>query len=353
MATDPSPEELVTAVRKSFRERRSDPDPHPGLRPVHAYGIGAKGYFEASPVARNFCKAAHFGGQQIPATVRFSNGTGNPPPLDKHGKPILRDNWSDVRGMATRFDLGEGRATDLIAMTLGEFFESDLERFKDMLDKTAFAKVRRESPWLKIADFLALRLPAPDPYPGQRETADESMLSYANAHRKPRLGIVEAGAIGAPVSYARATYHAVHTFIVTAPDGLKRHVRFTWQPVAGVRKIKIEPGEPPKPLDLHEELRKRLNPKAPVRFMLMMTIGENGDKFDDPTRPWPHRRERVTMGTLYLEEIVDCEDWGFNPCRLIPGSIDVSEDRILRARKDIYEVSRKLRGGAACPFSGE
>jgi catalase len=179
------------------------------------------------------------------------------------------------------------------------------------------------------------------------------MLSYANAHRKPRLGIVEAGAIGAPVSYARATYHAVHTFIVTAPDGLKRHVRFTWQPVAGVRKIKIEPGEPPKPLDLHEELRKRLNPKAPVRFMLMMTIGENGDKFDDPTRPWPHRRERVTMGTLYLEEIVDCEDWGFNPCRLIPGSIDVSEDRILRARKDIYEVSRKLRGGAACPFSGE
>ena len=48
--------------------------------------------------------------------------------------------------------------------------------------------------------------------------------------------------IGAPESYARASYHAVHTFMVTAPDGVRRPVRFSWQPVAGVRNT--EPNEP-------------------------------------------------------------------------------------------------------------
>ena len=42
------------------------PDGNPYLRPVHAIGIGATGFFVASEVARDFCVAEHFQGEQIP-----------------------------------------------------------------------------------------------------------------------------------------------------------------------------------------------------------------------------------------------------------------------------------------------
>ena len=47
-------EELVKALRR--------PDGRLHLRPVHAIGIGATGYFEASDVARDYCIAEHFQG---------------------------------------------------------------------------------------------------------------------------------------------------------------------------------------------------------------------------------------------------------------------------------------------------
>ena len=42
------------------------PAPVPGKRPVHTIGIGVKGEFVASDVARTYCIAEHFNGQTIP-----------------------------------------------------------------------------------------------------------------------------------------------------------------------------------------------------------------------------------------------------------------------------------------------
>jgi catalase len=50
------------------------PAPVPGKRPVHTIGIGVKGKFVASDVARTYCIAEHFKGEPIPVSVRFSNG---------------------------------------------------------------------------------------------------------------------------------------------------------------------------------------------------------------------------------------------------------------------------------------
>jgi catalase len=63
---------LVEAVISDF------PDHKQGTRPVHTIGIGVDGYFTASDVARSFCIAEHFQGQRVPASVRFSNGSGSP-----------------------------------------------------------------------------------------------------------------------------------------------------------------------------------------------------------------------------------------------------------------------------------
>jgi catalase len=316
------------------------PEPVPGRRPVHTIGIGVKGEFVASDVARTYCIAEHFKGRTIPVSVRFSNGLGG---LEQH------DGWSDVRGMAVRFHLPDETASDLIATTLGEFFVRNVADFFEFA-KVAKLEAYRRRPWyLKLWDILRLKVPRRDPYPNELQNVDAGALRYANRHRFAQLGVFQVGLIGAPESYARASYHAVHTFWVTSPDGVRRPVRFSWQPVAGVRNT--DPKAVPRDKYLFEELKNRLR-RWPARFMLMMTIGEAGDALDDPTKPWPGTRIRVAMGTLTLTEVPEDQEAAgerisFNPCRLAPG-IEVSKDPILEARLGAYEVSREMRGG--CPF---
>ena len=321
------------------------PDHKEGTRPVHAIGIGVDGYFQASLAAPRYCIAQHFQGQKVRVNVRFSNGSGS---------PVEHDGWSDVRGMATRFHLKDDAPTDLIAMTLGEFFTPTVEDFLNFTKAARAKPVKRQSPWAKLWDMLQLKVPLADPPKGQKMSGDAGLLAYADRHRFAQLAVADAGSIGAPTSYARAAYHAVHTFVVEAPDGQRRNVRFSWQPVAGVRKT--DPEAPPVDKYLHAEMRKRLE-RWPARFVLQMMIGETGDNLADPTRPWPKKRIKVNMGTLYLTGVADdqaaaAEHIAFNPCRLAPG-IELSEDPILAARKGAYEFSRKLRGGTACPFHGE
>jgi catalase len=327
--------QLVDAVISDF------PDHKDGTRPIHTIGVGVEGYFEASDVAKTYCIAEHFQGQRLKVTVRFSNGSGS---------PKQHDGWSDVRGMATRFHLKEG-ATDLIAMTLGEFFVRTVQEFLELTRSAQPKPMAKPSLLQKLWAMIQFKVPPRDPYPGETASNDAGLTDYADKHRFAQLAIVQAGTIGAPVSYVRAAYHAVHTFIITGPDDVRRPVRFSWKPVAGVRTT--DPKAPPDDVFLKKELEDRLN-DWPARFLLMMMIGEPGDALEDPTQPWPSRRVRVVMGTLTLTNVAKdqeaaSEKIGFNPWRLVPG-IEASGDPILLARRDAYQYSQQLRGATACPF---
>src|SRR5260370_17572697 len=81
------------------------PAPVPGKRPVHTIGMGVKGEFVASDVARTYCIAEHFKGQPIPVSVRFSNGLGGP---EQH------DGWSDPRRMPPPLPSPPSTASHLI-----------------------------------------------------------------------------------------------------------------------------------------------------------------------------------------------------------------------------------------------
>lgn len=339
MAKREMAERLVEAVIADF------PDHKPGTRPAHTIGIGVTGHFRATKVARDYCVAEHFQGQKVDVTVRFSNSLGS---------PVKHDGWSDARGMATRFHLGGDKATDLIAMTLREFFSPTPEDFLELSKHARMRPVKAASIWSKIWDLLHLKPPLPDPYEGQTESGLAGSLNYANHHRSAQLAAFDASYLGAPVSYARASYNAVHTFIVTAPDNTRRYVRFSWQPVAGVEVIK--PSLSPEDDYLQPELSGRLE-AWPAEFLLLMAVGETGDPLDDPTKAWPLHRARIVMGVLTLVKVPDdqdtyCEKLAFNPGRLTRG-IEISNDPVLAARIGAYEVSRQLRGGSACPFSEE
>ncbi len=316
------------------------PEGSPDLRPVHALGIGATGSFVASDCAKTFCTAAHFQGATIPVTARFSNGSGS---------AVRHDGWSDVRGMATRFHLPDGSATDLIMMTLREFFTPDAETFLEFAIAAKPMPFESPTAWQKIRDYLSLKIPVRAAYPGETIRPDEGATAFADTHAYAQLPVFEAAAIGAPVSYARAAYHAVHTFILTAPDGARHRVRFDWLPAVGM--LNTDPEATPVDVYLDAELRQRIA-AGPVRFLLSMAIGEIGDAFDDPTRPWPPHRQRIIMGELTLDAMLDpaaTERLSFNPWLLTPG-IEPSGDAVLAVRRDAYQISAGRRGADACPF---
>ena len=81
-----TPEEATAAANSSYGV-------HPGRRALHAKGTLLKGTFTATPEAATLTRAAHMQGDPVPATIRVSNGGGN---------PDVPDYAPDVRGLAVK-----------------------------------------------------------------------------------------------------------------------------------------------------------------------------------------------------------------------------------------------------------
>ncbi|MGZ4703580.1 MAG: catalase [Acidimicrobiales bacterium] len=328
---------LVDAIISDF------PDHQAGTRPIHTTGIGATGYFQPTDVAPSYSAAEQFAGGKVPVTVRFSNGSGS---------PVEHDSRPDARGMATKFHLTGDREADLIMMTLPVFFVRNTRQFLKFSKDARPEVVPPQTRWQKLLDQLQLRSPAPEPDAGTTTTGVAGMLRYASRHTFANPSLIFMSTLVTPVSYARAKYHAVHTFRATDGDGHVRHVRLAWEPVAGVRPIAKADAATLPPDFLHTELRQRLA-RRPARFVLRMHLAGQGDALDDPTVIWDNTQPRVVMGELVLTDVVadqeaGCERLSFNPGRVVPG-LECSDDPILLARLGAYEESCRRRGGTGCP----
>lgn len=302
------PEQIVDAIH-DINGR------HEGTRAVHARGVLCAGSFEATPDAARLTRAAHMQGEPVRATIRFSNGSGD---------PAAPDRAKDGRGLAVKLYLGDGSRTDLVALTLPRFFVRTPEDFLE------FTRARR-----------------PDPETGQPDM--ERMGAFLQAHPEALPAIQHALGQPAPASYAQLEYHGIHAFRLVGPDGGQRWVRYSFRPAAGVAGLSDEEAAERSPDYLQKELRERLD-AGPVEFLLEATIAEEGDDPDDPTEPWPDGRERVTLGTLRVEGLDDSRERGgdvlvFDPTRVTDG-IELSDDPILRVRPEAYAVSVERRSGA-------
>lgn len=282
---------------------------HAGKRRAHATGIAATGTFTATPAAAGLCTAVAMQGGPVPATVRFSNGT---------GVPTNRDDDQDGRGIALKLRAEGDPAWDLIGLSLPQFFVRTPEDF---------------------LDFLAAR--TPDPATGEPDMA--RVGAFLEAHPEA-LGAAGA-AITAPIpaSYAQVRYHGIHSFHWTGADGTRRAVRYEWAPEAG--EAAVDPEATDRPADhLRRELADRL-PAGPAAFTLSVVLAGDGDAVDDPTERWPDERERVEVGRLELTALVppDAEDpLIFDPVNVPPG-VECSDDPLLGARSRAYGVSYARR----------
>jgi catalase len=284
---------------------------HPGFRPVHAKGIVCSGSFYPSPDARRVCRAPHFQGQPRPVVVRFANGSGNP---DVH------DGLPNVRSLAVKFQLNDGKSADILANSVEGF---PVRTPEDLL---AFLQAQLPDP--------VTGRPAPDAVPRFLAGHPAAPAFIERLQRKP-----------VPASYAHASYHGEHAFLFTA-DGTSRFGRYHWLPEAGELYLSPDDAGKKSPNFLRDELVDRLR-KGAVVFRLVLQLADKDDPTDDVTALWPAHRPVVELGRLEVTSISassadDEHRLIFDPTNRTDG-IDLSADPILLARSAAYAISYERR----------
>jgi len=282
---------------------------HPGRRAAHAKGTLMAGTF--TPSDAGLTRAAHMGTEPVRVTARLSNGGGNP------GVP---DYAREGRGLAVKFYLPDGSRTDVVALSLPQFFVRTPEEFLE------FTRARK-----------------PDPETGRPDVAKVGAFIQAHPGALPAIQ----AALGAepPESYATVAYNSIHAFHWEGGAGGRRAVRYRFEPEEGERTVTDERAR-----ELGADyLQKELVARASTAFRMLVVIAGDGDDPDDPTIAWPDDRERVEVGRLELTapdttRERDGDILVFDPTRVTDG-IELSDDPILRFRPRAYSVSVAHRTG--------
>ena len=312
MTTPGTPESVIREIVDAMRALAGK---HPGFRPVHAKGLVCAGTFRASADAARVSRAPHFTGQPIPSVVRFANSNGNP---DVH------DGAPNVRSMAVKFQLADGKSADILANSVEGFIARTPE---------------------ELLEFLRAQLPEP----ATGRPNPDGAPRFLAGHPGGRAFVERLMKKPVPASYGQTTYYAEHAFRFTAADGAGRFGRYRFVPEAGESIISPDVAGKRSPNFLLEELEDRLR-TGPVAFRLLLQLAAPGDPTDDVTALWPEDRTLVELGRLEATGIsptsaADERRLIFDPTNTTDG-IDLSDDPILRARSAAYSISydRRSRG---------
>jgi catalase len=305
----PTPTEVVDAINAVSGA-------HDGARAAHAKGTLMAATFTGLPGAAALTRAAHFDGTPRRATIRVSNGGGDP------GVP---DYAREARGIAIKVYVDDDVRTDMVGLTLPRFFVRTVEDFH------AFTQARR-----------------PDPETGQPDMA--AVGAFLEAHPEALPAIQAALGAPPPASYATCRFNGIHTFRWTNADGETRHVRWRLEPDGGTEDLEDDAAKARGRDYLQEEIAGR----AGAAFTLSVAIGEDGDAVVDPTEEWPEERERVDVARLELTGVEEGREQSsddvlvFDPTRVVDG-IETTDDPILLFRPRAYAVSVQRRSGAPIP----
>src|SRR5258705_8848570 len=188
-----------TVIAQLVETMRALAGSHPGFRPVHAKGVVCAGTFRGAPEALRVSRAPHLKGQGVPTIMRFANSSRNP---DVH------DGLAGVRSLAVKFQLPDGKKTDILANSIEGF------------------------PARTPEEFLAfLRAQLPDPDTGK--PVPDAVPQFLGSHPAARAFIERLMQKPVPASYGQSSYHGEHAFRFNSADGASRFGRYHWMPEAG------------------------------------------------------------------------------------------------------------------------
>jgi catalase len=286
---------------------------HPGFRRNHAKGLGVSGFFESNGEGARLSKASVFRPGRVPVIGRFSLG---------NGQPYAADAPNTARGLGLEFALPDGELWRITMINLPVFPFSTPEGFYEQL----------------IAS-------KPDPETGKPDPA--KMVAFRARH--PEFDRALGALKDHPFSsgFDNSTFYGLHAFRFVNAAGDSTPVRWKVKPE---RPFELAGAANEDKNYLFDALIARIG-HQPLRWHLVIVVGQPGDPTNDASTEWPKGREEVDVGTLTLDRAESDEtsaatDINFDPL-VLPAGIAPSDDPLLSARSAVYSQSFTRRAGEA------
>src|SRR5947199_2189112 len=288
---------------------------HAGFRRNHAKGVGVSGFFESNGNGVRFSKAVVFRPGRLPVVGRFSLSG---------GQPDVADSADAVRGLGLQLNLPDGEVWRTAMINLPVFPFRTPEAFYERL--------------------VASR---PDPNTGKPDPAAVQAFLDRHPETVEAMNVIK----GQPLAsgFDNSTFHGLNAFRLVDSTGASVPVRWVLTPMQPFEAASTASSVQPKNY-LFDALIAQIH-QQPLRWQLILVIGQPGDPTHDATIAWPAGRERVDVGTLTLDR-VDAEDTSaatdinFDPL-VLPAGIAPSDDPLLSARSAVYSQSFTRREGEA------
>jgi catalase len=279
---------------------------HDGFRRNHAKGLSATGTFASNGAGETVCRAPVFASGAVPLIGRFSLSGGIPDQVDKP---------DTVRGLALVFLLPNGEQWRTAMINIPVFLDNTPEGFYE-------------------------RLLASKPLPDSGKPDPQKMAAFLSRHPETINAMKIIKQHPSSPGFDDSTFHGLNAFRFTNSAGTTVPVR--WMAVPEQHALPAVAAPRADPNYLFDELIRAVACQ-PLRWRLILTIGEPGDPTNDATKPWPSSRQSIDAGTITIDGVQteapgNGRDINFDPL-MLPDGIAPSDDPLLSARSAVYARS--------------
>ena len=274
-------------------------------RAVHTKGVILQGRFEPSAAARTLSIAAVFQ-RTSPIIVRFSDFTGLPDIPDTNGS-------ANPRGFAVKFLAADGSNLDIVNHSFNGFPVKTSAEFSALLQALGHSPPGTAAP-TPFDRYLA---------------AHPAAKAFFTTQKPP------------PESFATTAFYGVNTVFFINAAGRSVPVRYRFVPAAGEHYLDEAALHDKSPSYLMDEIGGCVA-KTPVRFTWVAQLGEDGDRIDDPSVPWPESRRRVELGVITIDTLAPNTPAADKALSFLPGTLPPGigiADPMLAVRNAAYPVS--------------
>ncbi|HTC33594.1 MAG TPA: catalase family peroxidase [Bryobacteraceae bacterium] len=284
---------------------------HSGFRRNHAKGVCITGYFESNGQAQTISKAQVFLPGRVPIVGRFALAG---------GLPYADDTPKTIRSLAILFNQPDGEEWRTAMVNIPVFVVNTPQAFNEF----------------QLAS-------SPDPATGKNIPG--AMPAFLANHPETAAALKVIGTHPFSSGFGDSPYYALNAFRFVNAQGESTPVRWYLAPD---QTFEANSTAPTGKNYLFDGLIAQLHAK-PLRWNLMLIVGQPGDSTADATQVWPSDRKQINAGALTINTIESeatspTRDINFDPL-VLPDGISPSDDPLLSARSAAYSQSFRRREG--------
>ena len=298
-------DQVVGAIEKQFGTT-------PGQRRNHINGVCVAGSFIGDKSIQAYTASPLFSGKSIPVIGRFSLAGGS---------LKIPDTARNPRGMALEFELPKKQVQHFTMLNVPVFGAATPNSFYDGV----------------VAN-------TPDPATGKPDP--EKQAAFKASHPDAQA-LAEYLAKNNPVaSYANSDFYSVHTFKFINKKNQTTLVKWRFVPQDGIKRLSDEELKTAPARFLDDDIMAKTK-SGPVRWDMVLTIGDSSDEQTNPTVYWPTDRKQIKAGVLTLtsasaQQGGACEKINFDPLVMAQG-VAPTNDPVLLFRSPAYADSYAKR----------